>query len=208
VNRHTRLPLIEPDMRISRIRLSETVRGFALWFPAGGMVRHPIQAVSFPQFAFSCGFLNCCPYWLFSSVSQPLPYAYGVPVLQPKVAVARPLPWDHIPPNLSTPTGLRPMRRSPIRHGRNRFAVQSALHSFPGWASFHSADPGLEAVSPSGWADAPHSATFLRATGDWGLGTGDWGLGTGGGRGGRGGRGGGDRQTSLVRLNECCVCAG
>ena len=75
--------------------------------------------------AFSCGFLNRGPYCLFSSLAQPLPYAYGVPGLQPKVAVARPLPWDQIPRNVSTPTGLRPMRRSPIRPGRNRFAVQS-----------------------------------------------------------------------------------
>jgi hypothetical protein len=94
--------------------------------------------------AFSCGFLNCRPYWFFYALAKRLPNAYGVPILQPKVAVARPLPWDHIPRNVSTPTGLRPIRRSPIRPGRNRLAVQSLLHSLPGWASFHSADPGLE----------------------------------------------------------------
>ena len=56
--------------------------------------------------AFSCGFLNRGPYCLFSSLAQPLPYAYGVPGLQPKVAVARPLPWDHIQRNVST-IGIR-----------------------------------------------------------------------------------------------------
>ena len=49
VNHRTRLPLIEPDVRISRIRLSEAVRRFASFFPVGSMVRHPMQAVSFPQ---------------------------------------------------------------------------------------------------------------------------------------------------------------
>ncbi len=49
MNHHTRLPLIEPDVRISRIRLSEAVRRFASFFPVGSMVRHPMQAVSFPQ---------------------------------------------------------------------------------------------------------------------------------------------------------------
>jgi hypothetical protein len=82
--------------------------------------------------AFSCGFLNCRPYWFFYALAKRLPNAYGVPILQPKVAVARPLPWDHIPRNVSTPTGLRPIRRSPIRPGRNRLAVQSLLHSLPG----------------------------------------------------------------------------
>ena len=49
MNHRTRLPLIEPDVRISRIRLSEAVRRFASFFPVGSMVRHPMQAVSFPQ---------------------------------------------------------------------------------------------------------------------------------------------------------------
>ena len=49
MNHRTRLPLIEPDVRISRIRLSVAVRRFASFFPVGSMVRHPIQAVSFPQ---------------------------------------------------------------------------------------------------------------------------------------------------------------
>jgi hypothetical protein len=69
---------------------------------------------------------------VFRPSARPLPYAHGVPGLQPRVAVARPLPWDHVPRNDSTPTGLRLIRLSPIRHGRNRFAVQSALHPFPG----------------------------------------------------------------------------
>ena len=60
--------------------------------------------------------------------------------------------------NGSTPTGLRPKRRSRLRPGRNRFAVQSLLRPFPGWASFHSADPGLEAVSPSGLLGDDHPA--------------------------------------------------
>ncbi len=49
VDHRTRLPLIEPDGRISRIRLSEAVLRFASSLAVGGMVGHPIQAVSFPQ---------------------------------------------------------------------------------------------------------------------------------------------------------------
>jgi hypothetical protein len=56
-------------------------------------------------------------------------------------------------------------------------ALRFNRYSLPGWASFHSADPGLEAVSPSGWGADHHSATFLGAAGG----------------------GAGDRQTSLVR---------
>jgi hypothetical protein len=38
----------------------------------------------------------------------------------------------NVPRNGSTPTGLRPKRRSRLRPGRNRFAVQSLLRPFPG----------------------------------------------------------------------------
>jgi hypothetical protein len=64
----------------------------------------------------------------------------------------------NVPRNGSTPTGLHPKRGSRLRPGRNRFAVQSLLRPFPGWASFHSADPGLEAVSPSGLGGDDHPA--------------------------------------------------
>ncbi len=45
----TRLPLIKPDGRISRIRLSEAVLPFASSLSVGSMLWHPIQAASFPQ---------------------------------------------------------------------------------------------------------------------------------------------------------------
>ena len=48
-----RLPLFEPDGRISPIQLSEAVLRFASWFAVGSMVRHPIQAVSLPELVSS-----------------------------------------------------------------------------------------------------------------------------------------------------------
>lgn len=84
-------------------------------------------------------------------LARPLPYANGAPVLQPRVAVARPLPLDHVPRNDSTPTGLRPKRLSRLRPGRNRFAARPLCQPFPGSASLNSVNPGLEFVSPFGY---------------------------------------------------------
>ena len=64
--------------------------------------------------AFFRGFLNSCPDWLFSALAQPLPYAYGVPVLQPRVAVPRPLPWGPRPAKRFNPNGVAP--HTPFSH--------------------------------------------------------------------------------------------
>ena len=58
------------------------------------------------------------------------PNAKGVAALQPRVAVERPLPWDHVARNDATLTGLRPVSGSGLPHAGtalrfNDYAIRS-----------------------------------------------------------------------------------
>ncbi len=84
------------------------------------------------------------------------PYANGVPVLQHKVAVVRPLPWDHVPRNDQTPTGLRHQARG----GRQPFQGWLRGDRVPGLA--RASRPWAERQNPVGireTANAPPAAS-------------------------------------------------